>query len=309
MNRIAGGMTAAALLLATQLQAAATTPAQTLRDTSATPQLLVIAHRTCWGEAPEVSLSGIRACDGTGIDGIEIDVRKTRDGALVLIHDTTVDRTTNGTGTVADMSLDEIRALRLRRGAGGRNVVVTDDRVPTLEEGLLAARGRYIVHLDLKTATHADVAPVLERLGMQQQATAWVRGSAAEAAQQVDPQLGDIIAIVPIVEACGPGSPPACRTVPLSTLQEFAPFQPAGYFFNANASFDFIRQAHASPRVPGSRITAESLWQIDNEPGDIRHTKWRAMVDAGVSMILTDHPEDLVNMLQTRYPQRRGGAK
>ena len=309
IRTIAGGATALSLLLIPALCADARTPAEKLRDTSATPELVVIAHRTCWGEAPEVSLSGIRACDGTGIDGVEIDVRKTRDGALVLIHDTTVDRTTNGTGTVADMTLEEIRALRLRRGAGGRNVVVTDDRVPTLEEGLLAAKGRYIVHLDLKTATHADVAPVLERLGMQRQATAWVRGSAAEAAQQADPQLGGIIAIVPIVEECEPGSPPACRPVALSTLQDFAPFQPAGYFFNANASFDFIRQANAAPRVPGTRITAESLWKIDNETTEVRHAKWREMIDTGVSMILTDHPQELAGLLQAEYADRRGSAK
>lgn len=110
-------------------------------------------------------------------------------------------------------------------------------------------------------------------------------------------------------EECEPGSPPACRPAALTTLQDFAPFQPAGYFFNANACFDFIRQAHAAPRTAGTRITAESLWQIDNEPTDVRHAKWRGMIDAGVSMILTDHPEDLVNMLQTEYPQRLGGAK
>lgn len=315
MNMMRGGsmanglVTLALLLVPALATAAGTTPAGKLRDPAATPELLVIAHRTCWGEAPEVSLSGIRACDGTGIDGVEIDVRKTRDGALVLIHDTTVDRTTNGTGTVADMTLAEMRALRLRRGAGGRNVVVTDDRVPTLEEGLLAARGRYIVHLDLKTATHADVAPVLARLGMQQQATAWVRGSAEEARQQAEPALGKVVAIVPIVEECGPGSAPSCRPVALSTLQDFAPMRPAGYFFNANASIDFIRQANAVPRVAGARLTAESLWKIDNELTEARHAKWRELIDSGVSMVLTDYPKELVGLLQAEYPNRRGAKK
>lgn len=303
----ARGLTALALLLlAPVLGATARTPAEKLRDTSSTPALLVIAHRTCWGGAPEVSLSGIRACDGTGIDGIEIDVRKTRDGALVLIHDATVDRTTNGTGTVADMTLSEIRALRLRRGAGGRNVVVTDDRIPTLEEALVAAKDRYIVHLDLKTATYGDVAPVLERLGMQRQVTAWVRGSAAEAKEQVDPALGKIIAIVSIVEECGPGSAPLCRPVALSTLQDFAPFQPAGYFFNAKASVDLIRRAKAAPRVTGTRLAGESLWTIDSEIAEVRHAKWRELIDIGVSMILTDRPQELKHLWQTEYANRRG---
>src|SRR5690606_26246675 len=84
------------------------TPAQKLRDAG---KVLVIAHRGCVGEAPEVSVASIQACAGKGIDGIELDIRKTRDGVLVSIHDDTVDRTTNGTGKVAEMTLAQISQL------------------------------------------------------------------------------------------------------------------------------------------------------------------------------------------------------
>ena len=67
---------------------------------------------------------------------IELDVMRTSDGQLVLMHDTSVDRTTNGTGSVASKTLAQIKALRLKRGLGGAQAAVTDLQVPTLKEAL-----------------------------------------------------------------------------------------------------------------------------------------------------------------------------
>ena len=86
-------------------------PATKLRDLD---RVLVIAHRGCVGPAPEVSVASIHACAGKGIDGIELDIRKSKDGVLVSIHDATLERTTNGKGRVADHTADELRQLRLR---------------------------------------------------------------------------------------------------------------------------------------------------------------------------------------------------
>ncbi|MEM6746205.1 MAG: glycerophosphodiester phosphodiesterase family protein [Pseudomonadota bacterium] len=77
---------------------------------------------------------------------LEVDVRETGDGALVLMHDETVDRTTNGTGAVADMTLAELKALRLVDNDGR----LTDFQVPTLGEALTAIGGRTILQLDVK---------------------------------------------------------------------------------------------------------------------------------------------------------------
>jgi glycerophosphoryl diester phosphodiesterase len=76
------------------------------------PRPLVIAHRGGGGEAPESTLAAYRAAVALDpLAGVEVDLRRSRDGHLVVMHDATVDRTTDGTGRVADLSLAELRAL------------------------------------------------------------------------------------------------------------------------------------------------------------------------------------------------------
>ena len=79
---------------------------------------MVISHAACGGHAPENTLAGIRKALGFGVDAIEIDVQASADGVPVLMHDLTVDRSTNGSGEVAALSLDELHAL----DAGGEPV-------------------------------------------------------------------------------------------------------------------------------------------------------------------------------------------
>ncbi|NRA29407.1 MAG: glycerophosphodiester phosphodiesterase family protein [Parvularculaceae bacterium] len=77
---------------------------------------------------------------------MEVDVRETSDGVLVLLHDDTVDRTTDGRGLLADMTLSEVKALRLKDNNGR----LTDFQVPTLDEALTAMRGKTVLQLDVK---------------------------------------------------------------------------------------------------------------------------------------------------------------
>ncbi|MBM3457805.1 MAG: glycerophosphodiester phosphodiesterase [Armatimonadetes bacterium] len=86
--------------------------------------MLAVGHRGCALVEPENTLRGFRRAIAMGCDLVETDVRLTRDGVLVLMHDETVDRTTNGSGRVAEQSFDEIRALDAGQG----------ERVPTLVE-------------------------------------------------------------------------------------------------------------------------------------------------------------------------------
>ncbi|UCH36265.1 MAG: glycerophosphodiester phosphodiesterase family protein [Armatimonadota bacterium] len=100
---------------------------------------LVIGHRGAPTEAPENTLAAFRKALDLGAHGVELDVRLTADGHLVIMHDDTVDRTTDGTGAVADMTLEQIRSL----SAGG-------ETVPTLHEALQTVAPRGEAMLDLK---------------------------------------------------------------------------------------------------------------------------------------------------------------
>ncbi len=109
--------------------------------------VLVAAHRGAHLEAPENSMPAFRTAIELGIDIIELDVRCTKDGKLVLMHDRTVDRTTNGRGPVDSFTFEEIRKLKLKF-----NGKITEEQIPTLEEALLLAKGKILVDLDIKTA-------------------------------------------------------------------------------------------------------------------------------------------------------------
>lgn len=278
-------------------------PAQKLRDPE---RVLVLAHRGCVGPAPEVSVASIHACAGKGIDGIELDIRKSKDGVLVSIHDSTLERTTNGKGRVVDHTAAELRKLRLRRGNGGPNVVVTDEPLPTLEEMLLAARQHgLIVHLDIKDATHAEVAAMIRKLGMEGQATAWVTGSPDDA-DQPDPSVGEVLAIVPRIQDCPEGAPASCRPNDLADLMGFARYNPAGYFLWYRTTPEFFAAFNAAPRPPGTRLITETLWEIDSLPAPQRHAEYRRLLDAGVTMFLTDRPEDMVAFMKPAFDKQQG---
>ena len=72
--------------------------------------LQIFAHRGYWRHCPENTLSAFRAAAQLGAHGIELDLRLTRDGHAVVLHDETVDRTTNGAGPVEALSWAELKA-------------------------------------------------------------------------------------------------------------------------------------------------------------------------------------------------------
>jgi glycerophosphoryl diester phosphodiesterase len=118
---------------------------------------LVIAHRGHWKEAPENTLAAVLAALEHPLEGVEIDVHCTADGVPIVMHDHEVDRTTDGRGRVADLTLAQVKALRVRAGegtsagggpaSGGR---FSNERVPTLEEVLAATRGRCLLCVEVK---------------------------------------------------------------------------------------------------------------------------------------------------------------
>ncbi|EHM10770.1 glycerophosphoryl diester phosphodiesterase [Thermanaerovibrio velox DSM 12556] len=112
--------------------------------------MMVIGHRGAAGLAPENTLGAIRKGLELGVQGIEVDVQLTRDGKPVIIHDFSVDRTSNGTGEVANLTLEEIR--RLDAGSWfGREF--QGERIPTLVEVLETVPPNVMLNLELKQIT------------------------------------------------------------------------------------------------------------------------------------------------------------
>lgn len=157
-------------------------------------EVLVAVHRGDWRNYAENSLEGIENAVRMGADIVEIDLRRTADGELVLMHDPKIDRTTTGKGLVSDMTLAELRKLRLRNGVMGR----TPYRIPTLREVMLAQKGRVLVNLDKAFDYFDQVMEILDETGTAAQVI--MKGSAP--ADEVRKRYGchlDKVLYMPVV--------------------------------------------------------------------------------------------------------------
>ncbi|MEK3856271.1 glycerophosphodiester phosphodiesterase [Cytobacillus sp. FSL H8-0458] len=106
-----------------------------------------IAHRGATGYAPENTVAGFDLAVDMKADYIEIDVQRSKDGELVVIHDTTVDRTTDGTGKVRDLTFDYLRSLDAGSWKGEQ---FAGEPIPTFEEILDRYHGKVGILIELK---------------------------------------------------------------------------------------------------------------------------------------------------------------
>jgi glycerophosphoryl diester phosphodiesterase len=113
-------------------------------------QPLVIAHRGSSTYAPENTLVAFELAAEQEADAIELDVDLTRDGQMVVMHDATINRTTDGQGYVADLTLEEIR--RVDAGAW-KSAEFKGERVPLLEEVFEAVGQRLLINVEIKDMT------------------------------------------------------------------------------------------------------------------------------------------------------------
>lgn len=109
---------------------------------------IVLAHRGASGHAPENTLEAFRVAMEMGAEGFELDVHVSKDGELVVIHDETVDRTTDGTGYVKDLTLRELKTLDASNGMAAYRGA----KIPTLGEVYDLIRDtKHIVNVEIKT--------------------------------------------------------------------------------------------------------------------------------------------------------------
>lgn len=129
-------------------------------------KILVCAHRATASDKPENSLSAIQNAIDENIEIVELDIRETKDGELVLMHDATLQRTTTGTGNVNSFTLQELKQYNLEK----ENGALTTEKIPTLKEVFDLARGKIYINLDLdEKAAFEKVYTVAKQYGMLKQ--------------------------------------------------------------------------------------------------------------------------------------------
>jgi len=127
----------------------------------------ISAHRGSTAFAPENTLAAYEAGLAYGVDVIEVDVRETKDGRYVAWHDATVDRVSDGTGNVADLTLAQLQQLDVADYAPWAGGPFSGSRVATFEQVLaLARRAGAGVEVDIKTGDHGEIAQLVDEYGL-----------------------------------------------------------------------------------------------------------------------------------------------
>lgn len=251
---------------------------------------LVIAHRGGAGLAPENTLEAFRRSLRSGADVLELDVRATKDGRLVVIHDRTVDRTTDGTGPVAEMTLEEIRRLDAGyrwTGDGGKTHPFRGRgiRIPTLRE-VFEEFPDARINIEAKHDAPSPVEPVCGLIREHERADrsifASFHGGVLESFRRT------------------------CREVATSASPSESTWFLAMYELGLSRNFEAPMQALQIPRrIGGRQVVTDDfvraarernlqlhVWTI-NEVADMRR-----LIDAGVDGIMTDRPDRLLRLLE-----------
>jgi glycerophosphoryl diester phosphodiesterase len=241
---------------------------------------LVTSHAACKGHAPENTLAGIEAALRLGADAIEIDVHCTSDGVPVLIHDETVDRTTDGTGNLHEMPLDVVRTL----DAGARQFAPKfhGAKIPTLGEVIDLTKGKALLQIEIKQA------------GIEEQVADVVRAAEAIAYCESHSFSARVVRTMRGVE-------PRMAAALLTDGRRVVDWQDFfGFALSLGAQGVSVYYSIATPEIvrQGQRRSLTFMtWTVDGEDD------MTTMYDAGVDSICSNFP-DLVRRVVTARAAR-----
>ena len=252
-------------------------------------RVLNIAHRGASSAAPPNTLSAVRKAYELGADGIEFDVRLSRDGVPVVIHDATIALPAGERVRVADLTLEGLKAIDVGSKFGPAH---QGEQIPTLEELLTHARGRLLLNLELKSTAILD--------------TRLARAAAAEV-QRVG--LGSEMLVSSFNPFALLQTKRVAPHIPLGLLGSRAfPRPPLLSLLGLLLTVKAVHPEHTTvdplcvtrARRRGMRV---HTWTVD-DPAEMRR-----LIDLGVNGIITNVPDVLGELLQTTQERRGASAQ
>ena len=259
--------------------------------------MLVASHRGDWRNWPENSIPAIESVIRMGVDIMELDLKLTRDSVLVLCHDHTIDRTTNGKGRVRDITYDSIRRCKLRRA---HNVITDSLRMPTLREALEVCKDRIVVNVDQGYEYYDLVLAVTEELGVTEQIL--IKGKRApEVVAAKFAEHPRNMMYMPIIDILKP------KGQALFAEYRKDGITPLAYEICWDRPAPEVDACMREVVAGGSKLWVNSLWAslcggldddaaFDGDPAEV----YGKLVDMGATMIQTDRPELLISYLRSR---------
>ena len=257
--------------------------------------VIVVAHRADWRNYPENSLEAIQSAIDMGVDMLEIDVQRTKDGVLMLMHDHNLDRTTTGTGNIADTNWEDIAKLNLKDYQGN----VTAYKVPKLEDALLMCKDRIMINLDKADRYFDEVFALLEKTGT----TNLIVMKGGQPANEVKEKFGQYLEKViymPVVTINNPESEQAIYDF----LNDLKPVAFELCWSNPESEVPTKMEKALKGR---SLIWYNTLWDWlcaghnDDKAVDDPDGTWGYMIDTlGARILQTDRPQLMIEYLRSR---------
>lgn len=244
---------------------------------------VVIAHRGNHEAAHENTVEAIRAAVAAGVDYVEIDVRRTRDGRHVLMHDRSVTRMTGATGLVEQLSYQEIRRLEVR---DAQRPALRASGIPTLEEALKALGGETGLYLDFKAGVPRVVVETLQSQGLVDRTVVYLSPDRVAEWRRLDGRLRFIVSL-----------PDSARS-PAGVVGFLA--KHPGVILDGpvtDYTVELVEAAHAA----GARVWPD-IQNLAEHPD-----QWEAALRLGVDGLQTDRPSAMVDYLRRRL--RRGAPE
>ncbi|WP_316861194.1 glycerophosphodiester phosphodiesterase family protein [uncultured Cohaesibacter sp.] len=252
----------------------------------------IVAHRGAWHHAPENSIAAIEAAIAGQYDIVEVDIQKSADGVLFLMHDWQLTRMTGNVTKAQDLTIAHLQSLPMRNGKGGEGAGLTSHHIPTLAEALETARGKLFLDLDVKSFEHlADVASLAADMGVTGEVDIKIKVQTAEQAAY----------LTELEKAYGLMVMPMVRFEGAHIDEQIALLQSVGANV-VESKFDELALMHENAdafRKAGLTIWVNTLDSVacddllDSKALEDPEKIWGRMCDAGIGIVQTDEPEAL----------------
>jgi len=256
--------------------------------------VLVTAHRGDWRNTAENSVQALKNCVAMGVDIMELDLKRTKDGHLVIMHDVTIDRTTTGKGNASDYTLAEIQSFYLRSGTGHP----TKHRVPTFNEILAASKNKIIIDVDKGYDYFQEVVKALRETGTTGEIIVNVKNNTTLAGLESEQgPIADDITIMEIVDMARPDA--------MQIIDSYRKHQRT--IIQANFKTDTLAVLKDLGKLRANYgLWINSLWPEQNGGRDDDRAveenqpeeSWGWLLNHRANMIQTDRPKELILYLQ-----------
>jgi glycerophosphoryl diester phosphodiesterase len=249
----------------------------------------IVAHRGNSGPLTENTLVAISSAIDLGVNMVEVDVRLTRDGIPVLMHDDRVDDTTSGTGFVKDFTWEELRTLDV---ATRRGTEFMDQSVPSLKDTLDVAVGRVALNLDVKVPEAAEPTAIAA-LAAGASGSVVISGCNERSVRRVQSVSSEISTLLNLDDLLAGIDPTDAPSVALASV---------GVACDLGAmAINVPHQLVDTELVRQANVAGIGTWAFTVDDED----RFSELIDTGVDSITTNWPETMLPLLNKRDSQER----